>query len=501
MSLGRKSSFRTIAKGGAIAFLARIFSHVVVLATTLILTRSLGAHTFGIYALGRSIFRISGKISLLGINNGILRFCPMYRGQKRELKGLLNSAFAIVMATGLVLMMFYLLTAKVLAVEVFRMLELENVIRIISIAIPFMACINIVAAVFQSEKKIFMHVTVGELNQKVSNLVVIIIMLFIGLSLHGAILAFVLSWIMVFALAIISYKKHIAPLVKGMAPSYHLKELLGFSAPSFLIGFSYILLTQTDRIMIGMFLKSSEVGIYTACAKMAFLMTVILASFNTIFVPYISDLYCKNRRDELAEVFKVVTKWIWGCSIPLFAFFFLFAKPILSIFGREFAPGWLVFVLLSFSFLVTSGSGGNGFLLQMSGRQYTELFNCVIVAIMNVMLNLIFITRLGINGAALATGMSLICISVVRLIEIFITIRIHPFSESYFKIGLAFVFSSVIALGVNCFLEEGLEKAIISFVVFLLMYLSLLYFTCLREEDKLIVNGIKEKINMGIRGS
>jgi len=493
---GENNILKTIAKGGALAFSAGIFSGLVGLVTTLILTRFLGAHIFGIYALGKSIFLVSSKISLLGMNNGILRFFSVYREQKKALKGLLNSVFGTVIAATLILMIFYLFTAKIFALEVFRMPELEIVIRIFSIAIPLMACISIVAAIFQSQRKILIHVTIGDLDQKLLNIILLIMMFLLGLKLYGAVLAFLLSSITVFVLAIIYYNKHIASLVKGIAPTYHFRDLLQFSAPSFLIGFSYLLLTQTDRIMIGMFLESSAVGIYAVSAKMAVLMNIILASFNTIFVPYISDLYFKNRRDELAEVYKVVTKWTWACSIPLFAFFFFLAKPMLSIFGKEFSSGWLVFILLSFSFLLNSASGSNGFFLQMIGRQHIELFNCLAVAIMNIVLNLIFITKLGINGAALATGISLISINAIRLIEIFMTVKIHPFSESHFKIGIAFILSNLITLSVNYLLKDGLENSITSFIIFLIIYFSLLYFMCLREEDKLILYGVKKKINI-----
>ena len=102
----------TLAKGGALAFSARILSTLLGLATTVILTRFLGAHIFGIYALGVSISRVSSKISLLGMNNGILRFFRIYRENPKELRGLITSAFGIVIGATLMLMLFFFLMRK-----------------------------------------------------------------------------------------------------------------------------------------------------------------------------------------------------------------------------------------------------------------------------------------------------------------------------------------------------------------------------------------------------
>jgi len=246
--------------------------------------------------------------------------------------------------------------------------------------------------------------------------------------------------------------------------------------------------------MIGIFIDSYEVGIYAVSAKIALLLNIFLVSFNTIFVPYISELYFGNRKNELAEVFKVVTKWIWACSIILFVFFFFLGKPILAIFGKDFSNGWVVFILLSFFYLINSACGSNGFLLQMVGKQYIELTNCIFVMIMNIILNIVLIPMFGIKGAALATGISMIVINILRLIEIFIMIKIHPFSESYVKVGINFILSGLVALVVSHFLKSGIQNQIISFVAFSISYVSFLYFVCLSKEDELILDSIKEKI-------
>lgn len=492
----RDNIIKTVAKGGALAFFATITSDVIGIAIMLILTRFLGPHFYGVYALGITISGLSSQVSLLGMKNGILRFFPIYREQPKELRGLLSSAFGLVVTISLIMMIFYLLTANLLATEVFKEPELTTVIRIFSLVLPFIVCINLIASVFQSEKNIFRCLTINVLYQKFFYFGLLIILALLGLKLYSAVLAYLLSFIIVCLIAILYFNREISPLTAGGAgeASYHFKDLLHFSAPAFLIGFTYMLLIHIDRIMIGIFLDSSVVGIYVVSAKIAIFMNIFLGSFHTIFVPYISGLYFKNKIDELARVFKIVTKWVWASSIILFMFFFFLAKPILSIFGKDFSSGWLAFILLSLFFLINSGIGSGGF-IQMIGRQYIDLINCICAVLLNIALNAIFIPKLGINGVALATGISLVAMSIVRLIEIFLIIKIHPFSKSYLKIGIGFILSGLLALSINYLLKAGMENQIISFLFFFIIYVSFLYFI-LNEEDKLIVKGIKRKIGI-----
>lgn len=485
-----------LAKGGSLAFTSNISSVFIGFITTLILTRYLGAHYFGIYALGMSVTRISSKLSILGMNNGILRFFPLFRKERRKLKGLLNIVFGTVITTAVFMTIMYIFTANFLAREVFNEHAFKNVMRICAIAIPFIACTQIIASIFQSEKDILKYVIIGDIFQKILYFIFLVLLTIWGINIYGAVFAYFVTFIVTFAIAIIYFLKYIIPLIEGDLGSsiYNSKELLQFSLPSFLIGFTYFLLTQIDRIMIGVYRNSYEVGIYVVSAKIALLLNIFLASFNTIFVPYISELYFANRKNELAEVFKVVTKWIWACSIILFAFFFFLGKPILTIFGKDFSDGWVVFILLSLFYLMNSAFGSNGFLLQMVGKQYIELTNCILVMIMNIILNIVLIPKFGIKGAALATGFSMIVINILRLVEIIIMIKIHPFSESYIKVGINFIVSSLIALVVNYSIKAGIENQIISFIIFSISYFSFMYFLCLSKEDELILDKIKEKL-------
>lgn len=494
MSL-QNNTIKTIAKGGVFSFFAQILGTLLGLITTIMLTRYMGAYVFGIYALGLTLFRLSTKVSMLGMNNGILRYFQIFRDKPKELKGLLISAFSIVTIISIVFMVLSLLLAKEITIVFFDEKALETTVRLFSLALPFIVCNNIIASTYQSEKNVFKYFVIRDLYQKVIYILLLSILAFWSINLQSAVVTFIISSISVFVIAIISFIKDIFPLIKDNASStiYHLKDLIQFSAPSFLIGFSYILLTQIDRIMIGVFLDSSSVGIYFVAAKIAVFMNIILASFNTIFVPHISKLFFNDKKDELESLYKVVTKWVWILSIPLFVFFFFLANPILSIFGEDFSSGWLAFIVLSFFFLLNSACGSNGFIIQMIGRPILELFNCVCVLIINIGLNIIFIKKFGIEGAALATGISLLLINIIRLFEIFFIIKMHPFTRSYVFIGIGFILSGFFAMSIRNHLNIGFGNHIIPFLAFSILYFGFVYLFCLNQDDELILYGIKDK--------
>ena len=95
-------------------------------------------------------------------------------------------------------------------------------------------------------------------------------------------------------------------------------------------------------------------------------------------------------------------------SIPSVIALFVFSKFFLSIFGEVFISGTIALKILVIGKLVGVIAGPVGVLFTMTGNHYTSLKVFSIAAIMNIVLNFVFINLWGINGAALASTITLI---------------------------------------------------------------------------------------------
>ena len=189
-----------------------------------------------------------------------------------------------------------------------------------------------------------------------------------------------------------------------------------------------MIMEWTDKIMLGIFGSSTDVGIYAVSAKIASVTILSLFAINSIVAPKFSEFYTKNKLDKLFETVKYANKLILLTSLPIAIIIFLFPEQILNIFGSEFASGKLALLILTIGFLFNALSGSVGYLLQMTDNQKTYQTIILISALLNVILNWFLIPRFGVNGAAFASMISMIFWNLSSIIVVkrkfgFFTIR------------------------------------------------------------------------------
>jgi O-antigen/teichoic acid export membrane protein len=85
----------------------------------------------------------------------------------------------------------------------------------------------------------------------------------------------------------------------------------------------------------------------------------------------------------------------------------IFNQWFLSLFGEEFKTGSIALIILCFIHLINSAVGSVGIIMQMTGKQKQYQYIAIISLGINLLLNFILIPQYGINGAAIATAISL----------------------------------------------------------------------------------------------
>ncbi len=184
-------------------------------------------------------------------------------------------------------------------------------------------------------------------------------------------------------------------------------ELIKISSPMMVTAFSSLIMGQIDTIMLGMFSTTENVGIYGIALKWASVTSFILYAINTIAAPKFSELYWSGNLEDLKKVVRFSSKLMFGSSFPILVIFVLFPKFFMGIFGQEFMVGSYALVFLTIGQFVNASSGSVGIFLNMTGRQHIFRNIILTATFMNVALNYILIPKYGINGAAIATMVSM----------------------------------------------------------------------------------------------
>jgi O-antigen/teichoic acid export membrane protein len=81
------SSLKLLVKSSVIVLVGVVLSKIFSYAYRIIIAREFGPETYGLFSLAMMVVGWFTIISLLGINNGIVRFVAYYRGKRREREG------------------------------------------------------------------------------------------------------------------------------------------------------------------------------------------------------------------------------------------------------------------------------------------------------------------------------------------------------------------------------------------------------------------------------
>ncbi len=161
-----------------------------------------------------------------------------------------------------------------------------------------------------------------------------------------------------------------------------------------------------DVVLIGFLLGEREVGLYTAPYRICFLFVAIAVAIYTSYLPSITRAFA----DSIEQVQEIAGRSInFGATVaaPMVVGGMILAAPLLNfIFGAEYVEGAMAFRLLLLSIGFVFIYGGNHNLFLASDRTKTEMKIFMIAAAINVGLNLIFIRRYGITGAAAITALA-----------------------------------------------------------------------------------------------
>ncbi len=489
----------TIARGAGIVFAGTLLGSGLRYLFQIAIARTLGAQAFGAFSLGFTIFRWIGIIAEMGLLSGVVRYVARFQAEEdaARVKGTMVLALRLVFlsSSGMALLLFLL--AGPVAQDVFHEPELVGVLRWFALAVPFTTPATVMLYSIQGFKIMEYTIIVKEIFAPLGRLLLLLLLF----SLGGALFAAVATYPLVAALATgLGYhflRKTFPPLSdRTLRPVYEAKEILSFSSPLLLVQVLTFANLWMDPAFLGYFRTSQEVGIYSAAQRTAFLSTLIMLSFNTIFAPVISTLYTEKRFDELGHHFRSITKWTFTVNLPICLAMILFAEPIMGIFGTQFAPGTASLRILGLGWLTISATGPANPTIAMSGRSKLNLLNVLITFTLHVVLNLLLIPPNGILGAAWATTLSVTIGSVIACLEVYILLRIHPYRLDFLKpIAAGLVSAGVVfLLGEYALSGRGLLALIALAAVLALVYLGILLLLGMDKEDKIVLGKLKETL-------
>lgn len=179
--------------------------------------------------------------------------------------------------------------------------------------------------------------------------------------------------------------------------------------PFMWIGMLYLLNSRTDLIMLGAIKGAHEAGVYAVTARAGSLVAFFLTPADMVMATRIARLHHENNHDLLQRLLSGATRRVFAISIPIAIIFIFAARPLLSwVYGLSYADGAVALRILAGAQLVSVIAGPTATLLNMTGHEKLAALGVGASVILNIALNAALIPLYGIEGAAIATGISIL---------------------------------------------------------------------------------------------
>jgi Membrane protein involved in the export of O-antigen and teichoic acid len=384
-----------------------------------VLGRELGPDGLGIYTLVFTIYMFGMQFAAFGIGAALTKYVAEFSENMAKTREYISSGIIGSIITGLLMGVLLLLASDIIANNIFTIPEMTKLLKTTALCFPFIAMHKAAIGTLNGFRNMKVYAFLNiVLNASVLFLSAILV-LFLKMDVNGAVLGFVLPTIIIGLLSIVPIRSYLLRPDISLLQNDLLKEIFHFGFYVVLgnsIGYIY---THIDSLMIGYYLNETEVGFYAISAIFIQGITLIPSAVQRVTSPMIARSYAKKEYDSIRHLLKSVTLKVFVISLIISLFLAIFGKKlIITIFEDVFLPAYLPMLILLIGYTIYSMFMSIGTFYSSIGRVQLSYKIALFSAILSIIMNVLLIPRFGIVGAAMATSISLIVLSITHLFVI-----------------------------------------------------------------------------------
>jgi len=422
------SNISEVSKNAVPTVFVKLAGMIFTIIVSVFIGRTLGAEGLGVINLANRILAVLLVVCMFGMRQVLIKEIAIGRNRSdlKRIGDSLKTAYLLNVIVSVVVSLLLIILSPWLANSFFKVPELEWVLVFSFIVFPF----QILSRIFSSGLTGYRKIWQASLVDQTLSVFIVFFTLFIYyvLNVEITILNVVLAYIIgrlttTVALGVYWHTLFSSNLKKESKT----KELTKTAFPIFLVSVTETLYKNIDIIMIGWLCSAKEVGIYAVASRIAILSGFLLNVASSTVAPKFATLYDENKKPELQKLVQYVTIVLFLISLVILAISICFGNFILSIWGLEFRSGYFVLVILSIGQFFNVATGTVGTLLTMTGFEKKLLAVNTLFLILNIILNILFISIWGIKGAACAYAISIFGMNFTRAFFVHRYLGIHIF--------------------------------------------------------------------------
>ncbi|WP_094227387.1 flippase [Methanolobus psychrotolerans] len=380
----------------------------------IVLGRELGPEGLGVYTLVFTIYLFGMQFAGFGIGSALTKYVAEFSDESSKVKEYVSAGFSSSIITGVMMAIVLYLVSDFIAMSVFHIPEMGDFLKFVSFCLPFIAIQKMVLGALVGLRKMKLYALINIIQNTFIFLLSIYLVLVLNADVRGAVFGFVIPTIII---SIIS-----AFFIKDLYKITYLSFTDKFKDVAW-FGFYFVLAnsigminTQIDSLMVGHLMDATSVGIYAVAIIIIHGITLIPNSVHTAIAPPIAYHYGKG---EYEKTINLIRQTMLKVFIVIFVIALVLAffgeTLIVLLFTNDFIFAYSPLLVLLIGYSIYSPVHSVDCTLLSIGKVNVIYKIALICAICNIIFNILLIPKYGILGASLATSMSIILLSILKL--------------------------------------------------------------------------------------
>lgn len=368
-----------------------------------ILTKTLGAEGFGAWTQILVTISLILPFIMLGLSNSIVRFLAAETGKKKFGREFYAVVFTILFVS-IIFSSIIFVFSDILSVFLLKNISFSSMFRIASFLMVLEALNQVTIPAF----RIFGEIKKYSIFTGLQTLIEIGLVSFsvlYGYGLNGALIALVITRGISLILSLIYIIRNIGFTFPDFSS---LRPYLIFGMPLVSSVVFGIIVSSSDRYVIGFFIGAASVGIYSAAYSIGTVTMLSIGPLTYILLPTIYKSFDENKIDEVRNYLSYSLKYFLMFSIPSAFGVTVLAAPLLqTLTTSEFIlSGILIVPIIAISMVFEGVRAIFGEVLMLFKRTRILSSLSIFAGSINLVLNIVFVRYFGIVAAAFATLIS-----------------------------------------------------------------------------------------------
>jgi len=392
-------------------------------------TNFLGEDFYGLTSFLLATSNMIMPLLAFGIQNTLIKFYAEHESEddkSRFLNLTLVLPLLVVIPVFIITYLFYDQLASLISQE-------NPIIFHYAWMIPLIGLFMAYFEIFYAWVKVHMKSVYGNFIKEVLLRILISIFLFAVYFKWITPIEFVYSLVLIYFILMVLMA---VSAFKVRRPAFHLrlpekkKDVLIYSSFIIFSAGIAVMLLEIDKFMIGQYAHLKENAYYSVAIYIALTVSVPMRAMHQIVHPITTDLMARKKHDELNKLYKKTSITLQVIGGWILLAIFVNVNQLYELLPAKYGGGIAVVFIISISKFFDLMLGNNNSIIFNSKYYRTVLFLGLLLLFMVVGLNMYFIPNFGIEGAAVATLISIAFYSLSKLLFVVFKMKLFPFTKN-----------------------------------------------------------------------